>query len=82
MYGPPPLRDGFMAQQSCYEAASLQIYPQIYPQVRVSFPQVCPPPVGASLSCCSQLADCDLGHVLPNAASNHWFPVANVGERF
>ena len=35
MYGPPALREGFMAQQSCYEAASLQVYPQVYPQVDV-----------------------------------------------
>nr|DAQ08013.1 MAG TPA: hypothetical protein [Caudoviricetes sp.] len=37
--------------------------------------------MGANLSHHNQLANCDLGHVLPNAASNHWFPVPNVGER-
>ena len=78
MYGPPALREGFMAQQSCYEAASLQVYPQ----VDVRHPQVCAHPLCASLNSYNQLANCDLGHVLPNAARYHWFPVPNVGERF
>lgn len=39
MYGPPALCEGFMAQQSCYEAASLQVYPQVYPQVDMDFSQ-------------------------------------------
>nr|DAY37811.1 MAG TPA: hypothetical protein [Caudoviricetes sp.] len=34
-----------MAQQSCYEAASLQVYPQVYPQVELVFPQVCTHPL-------------------------------------
>jgi len=40
VYGPPPLREGFMAQQRCYEAASLQVYPHVYPQVDTCHPQV------------------------------------------
>lgn len=46
VYLPPALREGFMAQQSRYEAASLQVYPQVYPQVDVCYPQVSTHPRG------------------------------------
>nr|DAQ08012.1 MAG TPA: hypothetical protein [Caudoviricetes sp.] len=35
-----------MAQQSCYEAASLQVYPQVYPQVELVFHRCASTPCG------------------------------------